>query len=327
MSENEEDGLKSIVKAGAGAVIELAKAGQEQQKTYQAAIDLVRRVGGYLGGVFGPASHELSLLFGEQMKFWRFKNAANILEKTEAIIRERGLRPDQIKALGFGEGLLLLDAASQEEDETVQALWARLMANSIDPVAVAKPEKVYIDLLKSISGREAVFLDLVDQIEQKGASFKSREAIDTFEKDMVARAESKWRKFTSDERAISLQNLVRLRCLSVRPSPIDAHNLFARVPDTRPGSTGVMHLGSGSRWAVVDPEKFNKVLQEIVERQMIASGMADFKQHSSYSIPMRATFNYASRKIDLPEANFMLTPLGKGLMRACREVLVVAEKT
>jgi hypothetical protein len=319
VSDSEGGDLKSIVKAGAEVVTELAKADQEQQKTFQAAIDLVRRAGGYLGGVFGPASHELSLLFGEQMRFWRFKNAVNILEKSQALIEARGLKPDQVKSLGFGEGLLLLEAASLEEDEEVQELWARLMANAVDPSAATKAEKVFVDLLKSISAREAVFLDLMAQIEEKGHSFKSIESVDAFGSEMTALAESKWRKYPADERAVSVQNLVRLRCITARPAPIDVSNLFAALPQDR-GRGGIVSIGLGSSsWAAIDPQKFQQVLQELIERQMVSSGMIDFKNHNSFVLPVNTGFFFgrSGRKMN-PEANFMLTPLGKGLTRACR---------
>lgn len=318
MADSEDGGVSSIVKVSAETVAELAKAGQEQQKTYQAAIDLVRRIGGYLGGVFGPASHELSLLFGEQMRFWRFKNAVKILENAEALVEQRGIKPEQIRALGFGEGLLLLEAASLEQDETVQQLWARLVANAVDPKERVKPEKVYLDLLKSISGREAILLDLVAQIEEKGQSFRDIQAIDAFGKEMIALAESKWRQFSADERAISIQNLVRLRCLIARPRPLNVGNLFAHFPRDQVGRN-IVPL-PGSQWAAIDPQKFEAILTELFERQMAASGMIDFKGQSSFVVPTPGFFQRGGgRKIDLPEANFMLTPLGRDLMRACRE--------
>jgi Abortive infection alpha len=68
-------------------------------------------------------------------------------------------------------------SGSLEEDDAVQEMWARLMANAIDPDKRTKPEKVYVDLLKSISGREAILLDLVDQIEDKGHRFKNNAEI------------------------------------------------------------------------------------------------------------------------------------------------------
>lgn len=302
------------MKAGAEAVTEVAKAGQETQKTYQRALELVGRAGTFLNGVFSPAAQELGHLFGDQMRFWRFKNGVRILEKAQSIVEQRGLKPEQVKALGFGEGLLLLEAASLEEDDTVQQLWARLMANTVDPERHIKPEKVYVDLLKSISGREAILLDLIDQIEDKGRNFRNNAEIDAFVKHMSGLADSKWRRFKEDERALSVQNLVRLRCVAIRPSPIDANNLFAQLPqDTRNG----VSFG-GTKWAAVDAQKLQKILQEIVERQMVLSGMVDFKHQNAFLLPYAGTFSRGGRSLDIPEANLMLTPLGKGLMRACK---------
>jgi hypothetical protein len=39
------EGVKSVVKAGAEVITEVAKAEQEAQKTYQSALELVRRAG------------------------------------------------------------------------------------------------------------------------------------------------------------------------------------------------------------------------------------------------------------------------------------------
>jgi phage FluMu protein gp41 len=104
IEKQSEDIGSTIIKAGADALSEVAKAEQEQQRTMQSGLDLVRRAGRFLGGVFGPASVELGHLFGDQMKFWRFKNAVNILEKAQAIVDERGLKPEQIESLGLARG-------------------------------------------------------------------------------------------------------------------------------------------------------------------------------------------------------------------------------
>ena len=71
------EAAKSVVQAGAEVITEVAKAEQETQKTYQSALELVRRAGTFLNGVFGPASQELGHLFGDQMRLWRFKNAVD----------------------------------------------------------------------------------------------------------------------------------------------------------------------------------------------------------------------------------------------------------
>lgn len=318
MTESDRsDVVRSVVKAGAEVITEVAKAEQETQKTHQRALELLGHTGNFLNGVFSPAAQELGRLMGDQMRFWRFKNLVRILGKAQTYVEERGLKPEQVRALGFGEGILLLEASSLEEDDTIQDLWARLMANAVDPERRTKPEKVYVDLLKSISGREGALLELIERIEDKGRAFQNNAEIDAFVKEMNALAGSKWRHFTKDERAISIQNLVRLRCLTVRPKPINAGNLFAQLPRDR-GGRSIVPFG-GAQWAVVDPHKFEKVLNEIVERQMASSGMMDFKDYDSFTLPHAGSFFRGSgHKLDLPEANFMLTPLGKGLMRACR---------
>ena len=301
MSGSEGVDLKSVVKAGAEAVSEVAKAGQEQQKTFQLGLDLVRRAGTFLGGVFGPASQELGHLFSDQMKFWRFKNAVSILEKAQAITDKRSLKPEQIKALGFGEGLLLLEAASLEEDESVQDMWARLMSNAVDPNYATQPEKMYIDILKSLSGREAILLDLLATIDKEyhkpmmtvAGAIPVRARLNDL-------ADSKWRKFPVDQRIASVQNLVRLRCVTPRTTPIDVGRLFARMPDERRGSMG-------TNWAVVDPQKFETVLKTLARQQLIASGVIDYNVEGPR----------LERSVSLPEDAFALTALGRALLQAC----------
>jgi hypothetical protein len=298
---NDEGGdLKAIVKAGGEVISELAKAEQEQQRTYQIGLELVRRAGTFLGGVFGPASQELGQMFSDQMKFWRFKNAVRILEETQSIVDERGLKPEQLKAMGFGEGVLLLEAASMEEQETVQGLWARLMANAVDPKSSIRVEKIYIELLKSLSSREVIFLELLERIEQeRGAAQLTIDKVHEFRAKMGLVAEEKWRRFPAEERAMSIQNLMRLRCVTVSDSPINTFNLFEQISEDGLG-----------RWSFVDGRQLERVLNDLSNQQLAASGATDFEVEDGRSV--------ARGEPTLPEGDLVLTPLGRGLLRACK---------
>jgi hypothetical protein len=298
---NDEGGdLKAILKAGGEVISEVAKAEQEQQRTYQIGLDLVRRAGTFLGGVFGPASQELGQMFSDQMKFWRLKNAVRILEKAQSIVDERGLKPEQIRAMGFGEGVLLLEAASMEEQETVQDLWARLMANAVDPKSSIRVEKMYIDVLKSLSSREVIFLELLEMIEKERGAGLTINKLHEFQTKMSLVAEEKWRRFPTEERAMSIQNLMRLRCVTVRDSPISTFNLFEQVDE-----------GSIGRWSVVDARKLERLLDDISHQQRAASGATDVEVEDVRSV--------ARGEPTLPEGDCVLTPLGRGLLKACKE--------
>ncbi|MET4296197.1 hypothetical protein ABIB06_004443 [Bradyrhizobium sp. LB8.2] len=291
--------VASVVKSGAEAVTEVAKAEQETQKTYQRALDLVGRAGTFLNGVFSPAARELGHLFGEQMRFWRFQNGVRILEKAQAIVEERGLKPEQIKALGFGEGLLMLEAASLEEDDVVQDMWARLMANAVDPETATKPEKVYVEILKALSSREVLFLELLWKLTLRPRA-KTTAEHNAYTKSVEALADEKWRRFSEDERGIAIQNLVRLRCVTFKAEPPDLNSLCGILPTDGRNTFG-------PKWAAVDPAKLEKVIKDLIQRQLVAAGVTDFPR-SAVSRVYPGTF---------PETDFVLTPLGRGLMRAC----------
>jgi hypothetical protein len=298
MSEGEGGDFKSVVKAGTGAITEVAKAHQEQQKTIQMGLELVGRAGTFLGGVFGPASQELGHLFGDQMKYWRFKNAVNILEKAQAYVEKRGLKPEQVKALRFGDGLLLLEASSLEEEETVQDLWARLMANAVDPSSPVRPEKMYIDILKSLSGREVVFLNLLAKIEASEKARVSYDQLAALQREISDLAATQWRCFPKAERNASIQNLVRLRCVAPRSRPLNLHWLFEPIAD---GDI----FGSGL--SAVKPHEVERVLHTLFEQQLIASGVLEYDtEDRGWSVTGV-----------LPEAAFALTTLGHDLLRAC----------
>ncbi|MGO3928788.1 DUF4393 domain-containing protein [Rhodopseudomonas pseudopalustris] len=272
---------------------DVLKAEQEQQKTYQKGMDLLAQAGAFLGGVFKPAASELGQLLGDQMRFWRFKNAVNIMIKSEELIKARGLSSEQVKALPFGEGLRLLEAASLEDDNSVQDLWARLMANSVDPDLSVTPEKMYIDVLKSFSGREACFLDLLARHEGSVRARMTTAEITEARAKLLEFAESSWRKFDKAERDASIQNLIRLRCIAPVQPRLDTHFMFQPVDDRR------------REFAAVDSRKLERILDQLIQQQRIASGTVDYTMKESNQ------FN------QFPEAAFALTSLGKSLMKAC----------
>src|SRR5262249_30018649 len=114
---------------------------------------------------------------------------------------------------------------------------------------------------------------------------------------MKALVEERWRRFPEEERALSIQNLVRLRCVTFRLKPIDINSLFAQLPNV-----GVRNP-FGTKWAAVDPHKLERVIKELTQRQLTASGLGDFP---------------SERPGRLPEADFTLTALGRGLLHACQ---------
>ena len=131
------------------AVTEGAKAAQEAAKTGRALVeagsDLARFVGKALGTV---PEDTVGLLGGDYLHELRIRNLDKIARKTEEILRDRGVEdpaPIGPKAL-----LPALEAASEETDETLQDMWANLLANAMDPNKDTSLQHLFIDTLRQM---------------------------------------------------------------------------------------------------------------------------------------------------------------------------------
>lgn len=252
---------------------ELAKAGG------QVVVDTAADARKALGTLFGDAAQEMAKLLGDNVRLWRFKNLLRIADEVSSIARDRGISRDQLKALPLGDALRVADAASQEDQPELQLLWARLIAN-----ATADPDKVgiqraFVELLRTMSPAEAALLDLLWAI-QKIATTPINEREHPVQ-NAVAMAEAGWRKFPEEVRWVSIQNLLRMRCIAIEVS-------------------GRQYFGGGE-----EALGLRRAFSELSERLAAMSGVDE-----ELGLPI-----YVHNL--LPEAKYLLTSLARALMAAC----------
>lgn len=303
MSGDVSDPTGKAIEAARDIVTEPSKAIREVAKTTSKALDLVRDA----GKVFGEAAQELSEALTLRMKYYKFLNANSIAQKVEKLRAEHGIAEEAVKYLPFGTSLKVLEASSMEEDDDVQDIWARLIFNATNQEIGLDIKKVYIEIIQSLSSSEVIFLDFIWECESK-AYFKTNKEVDAFNKEMNAAAELKWRAIEYEQRQISIQNLIRLRCLSLRPKPVNMGGVLRQV---------ILDDRRGSSFFSVDPRVFENMIKDIVSNVVLYSGVMSGDQ--SRPIPLERPLGIMSKgsSIEVPEMNFVLTPLGKDLMRAC----------
>lgn len=277
----------------------------------QIVVDTAKNSRKAIGVLLGDAVREFGLALGDKARFFRFKNLVKIMDRVEEIGRNRGYTPEQMKALPFGEAVRVIEAASDEDEEEVQELWSRLIANASTPESGVSARKVYVDLLKSLSPSEATFLDLLSKNSKE--QFQSLDELKEFNSTARKEFAERWHSFGPLDREAAIQNLLRLRCVAVRPQPLDANNVLGRVPDDRSH-----RFSSFNEWSYVDARKFGKVLEQLLQQIWIAGGGAEYKPEKG--VPLNG-FGFAGfgrqLMIEVPELNYHLTSLGKSLMIAC----------
>lgn len=181
-------------------------------KTGSKALDLTGDAGEFIGKIVGPTADAVGGAIGilsDQVGFYRAMRLNRLAELYWADVKRRGLNPDLLRALPFGAAIRVLEAASLEDDDDVQALWARLMASASDPERSVEVKKAYVDILRSLGAVEVAILHVMWIVK----NISGLDAIDEFRKLTNEHLEAT----TYQSRSTALQNLMRLRCVAYVP--------------------------------------------------------------------------------------------------------------
>lgn len=195
---------------------------KEKWKAVQKAIPLTNRIGNFIGTIIGPAATELGGLLGDEMRAWRAANLERLAQKWARKASDREIHPEIIKLLPFREAIAVIDAASKEDDDDVQELWPRLIANATDINAAVEIKKMHIDLIQSLNGLEACVLRAIFAWNDVG------DFTDRAMKRKWKAAMKRWPDLSSDQLRVCMQNLQRLGIIapSITESEILKHSTF-----------------------------------------------------------------------------------------------------
>jgi hypothetical protein len=175
---------------------ETAKATQEVAKTTNTAIKTIKDFGNYMSKFLTPPLEQVSELITDKLKYYTFSNQLNLMKKAQEKMDELGLSPKNTIPLKLG--IPLLEAASLEDDDRLQELWANLLVNSSTSFSL---ERSFISVLEQLSPLEAKILIMIykeDDISDKECDMKK-----IFNKLRI----------TEDSFALALSNLRRLGCI------------------------------------------------------------------------------------------------------------------
>jgi hypothetical protein len=102
----------------------------------------------------GPLTEEVGLIMGEKVRAYRVKNMISVFQKTKKMLSNAGLPESAVPPRIF---LPILDASSLETDESLQHLWAGLLASASQKSDGLSPS--FIETLKQLTPHEARTLD------------------------------------------------------------------------------------------------------------------------------------------------------------------------
>jgi Abortive infection alpha len=126
---------------------------------------VAENVSDLLHSLLGPAAQQYGLLLGEKVLVrrleYRIGNLAKILGKVKQMHAEVGIEP---RVIPPRVSIPAVDAASVEDDETVQERWAALLANAADPQFQANILPSFVEVLKQLTPEEARLLQHIYKV-------------------------------------------------------------------------------------------------------------------------------------------------------------------
>jgi len=183
---------------------ESAKAIQEAAKFLSKLVEAGAGVGHYLDRIFGRVPDNLvGYLGGDWLLEHRVRNAERLRAETEQIRRRRGTQ--ETADISPSVAIPLVQAAIDEDREGLRELWAKLLANAMDPERTHLVRPTLINLLKKLDPLDARAL-------QQMAEAPMGPPGD------IADALSKRLGISRDEAFFSIEHLYELGCLDHSPS-------------------------------------------------------------------------------------------------------------
>jgi hypothetical protein len=118
--------------------------------------------------LFAPMAEEYGLLLGDNAKVYRLKNLVSVFTKTQKILSDASLSPNAVPPR---LALPILEASSLEDDETLQSLWAGLLATASQQTDSVSPS--FVETLKQLTPDEARHLQHVWKSLKKSSDRKT----------------------------------------------------------------------------------------------------------------------------------------------------------
>lgn len=155
--------------------IENAKAVQEASKAVQKVTDAAEKFGGFISK-YTHESLEAGLgIFADKLRYLRWERQARLIKRAEEFLAQLG--EDSIKyPLPLKYAVPLMEAASLEEDDELQDLYAKLLVNACTSHAKAPFMRSYIDTIERFTPLMArIFHNSYKNYPQMAAKFLEHE--------------------------------------------------------------------------------------------------------------------------------------------------------
>ena len=214
------------------AIIESAKAVQEVAKTGDKAIDITEKFAGFISRYISGSLEQGVGIFEDKLRYVRWERQIRLMERANQLMTQLGA-DGPTKPIPLKLAIPLFQAASLEDDDYLQDMWAKLLVNASISERKIELRHAHIDSLERLSPVEALILEKIYAIpadELVGNAVSTGhlpESVSVEEEDVQVEELIQ----PSEEVVMALANLARLGCVTL-PTPWNGGEIFTTVYPT-----------------------------------------------------------------------------------------------
>lgn len=186
----------------------VSKAIAESAKFGTTSIKATEKMLVFISKILGNPIEEAAGLIGDKLQYIRWQRQVRMVDEVNKILISKGL--DKTRAIPPKFALPMLEQASLEEDDYLQDIWCKLIANSLDPNFDSEIRYAFIEIIKSLTSLDAKILKSVyDEVSNKSDSTITQMSKISLDVETI----NKYLDASEDELDISFNNLMRVQCL------------------------------------------------------------------------------------------------------------------
>lgn len=218
---------------------ESAKAVQEIAKTTGKAIDAGEKFGVFISRfISGPLEQGMGI-FEDKLKYMRWERQVRLMQRADQLMKEICL-DKPTRSIPLKLAVPLLEAASLEDDDTLQDLWARLLVNAANSASGVSLQRAYIAILEQLTPLEAALLQKIYSLPYGETQHNGVVVGKLPQEASIGKDDGKEDDLPEppDDVKLALANIARLGCVVIQKS-WGGGELFKKVNPTLLGKSFV----------------------------------------------------------------------------------------
>ncbi|MGB9927998.1 MAG: Abi-alpha family protein [Methanosarcina sp.] len=188
---------------------EIAKAVTSTAEFSTASVGSIEKMGGFFAKVLNEPLTEAVGIIGDKLNFMRWKRKLRMVDEVNRILDQRGIT--DTRAIPPKLAIPILEQACLEENDELQDIWCRLIANSLDPKFNLEIRYAFIEIIKNMTALDAKILKYIYETTIKINKINQTKPFIAYSVDFFHIKENV--RASNVETELSLNNLQRVQCI------------------------------------------------------------------------------------------------------------------